>query len=104
MLPLFFSGLLSYLVGMKRGLGGGGGAVGMSQARETTLTFFAMYLRFTFWLSFFCYMLPLFFSGLLSYLASSSRRTSSRVTYKTDHSIFLRYVLISPEAEILFRP
>ena len=56
MLPLFFSELLSYLVGMKRGLGGAGGeggggrgAVGVSQAGETTLTFFAMYLRFTFW-------------------------------------------------------
>ena len=38
MLPLFFSGLLLYLVEIKRGL------VGVSRARETTLTFFIMYL------------------------------------------------------------
>ena len=37
MLPLFFSGLLPYLVGMKRG------PVGMSHTRETTLTFFIIY-------------------------------------------------------------
>ena len=37
-LPLFFSGLLSYLVGMKRR------SVGVSHARETTHTSFIMYL------------------------------------------------------------
>ena len=38
MLPLFFSGLLLYLVGMNRRTSS------VSYARETTLTFFIMYL------------------------------------------------------------
>ena len=51
-----------------------------------------------FWLTFFqsC-MLPLFFSGLLSYLVGMKRRTRRCVTCKRDNSHFLRYVLISPD-------
>ena len=77
----------------------------MSCAKETTLTSFVMYLspltsgrpRFTFWLTFFqsC-MLPLFFSGLLSYLVGMKRTTSRCVTCKKDNPHFVHYVLISP--------
>ena len=59
--------------------------------------------RFTFWLAFFqSDMLPLFFSGLLSYLVGM-KRTSRRVMFKRDNSHFLHYV-ISPKAEILSKP
>ena len=78
----------------------------MSCAKETTLTLFVMYLspltsrrpRFTFWLTFFqsC-MLPLFFSGLISYLVGMKRTTNRCVTCKRDNSHFVRYVLISPD-------
>ena len=78
----------------------------MSHARERTLTLFVVYLspltsgrpRFTFWLTFFqsC-MLPLFFSGLLSYLVGMKRTTSKCVTCKRDNSHFVHYVLISPD-------
>ena len=52
--------------------------------------------RFNFWLIFFqSYMLPLFFSGVLSYLVRIKRRTSRHVTCKKDSffSHFLPYVL-----------
>ena len=49
-------------------------------------------------------MLPLLFSGLLSYLVGMKRRTSGCVAGKRDNSHFLHYILISPEAEILCRP
>ena len=58
--------------------------------------------RFTFWLTFWltvfqsC-MLPLFFSGLLSYLVGMRRMTSRCVTCKRDNSHFVLYVLISPD-------
>ena len=39
------------------------------------------------------YMLPLYFSGLLSYLAGMKRRTSRHVTCKRDNSHLLHYVL-----------
>ena len=74
----------------------------MPRTRGTTLTLFVMYLspltsgcpRFTFWLIVFqsC-MLPLFFSGLLSYLVGMKRRTSRCVMCKRDNSHFVRYVL-----------
>ena len=55
--------------------------------------------RFTFWLTFFqsC-MLPLFFSGLLSYLVGMKRWTSRCVTCKRDNYHFVCYVLtfVSP--------
>ena len=82
----------------------------MSRARETTLTSSVMYLSP---LTSEVYLLinllpklylPLFFSGLLSYLVGMKRRTSRHVTYKTDNSHFLCYVLIFPEKEILCRP
>ena len=79
----------------------------MSHARETTLTFFVMYLsplspRFTFWLIFIqSYMLPLSFIGLRSYLKEMKRRTSRRVVCKSDNSHFLRYVLISLDIRCL---
>ena len=83
----------------------------MSSARETTLTFLIMYLSpltsevyLLVNLFFQNYMLPLFFSGLLSYLVGIKRRTSRHVTCKRDNSHFLCYVLISPEAEIMCRP
>ena len=61
--------------------------------------------RFTFWLTFFqSYMLPLLFSGLLSYLVGMKRRTSRGGEFKKDNSQFLRYVLISPEVENLCWP
>ena len=45
--------------------------------------------RFTFWFTFFIsHMLPLFFSGLLSYLVGMKRKTSRRVTCKRDNSHF----------------
>ena len=50
------------------------------------------------------YMLPLFFSGLFSYLVGMKLRTSRCVACMRDNSHFLSYVLISPEAEILCRP
>ena len=40
-------------------------------------------------------MLPLFFSGLLSYLVGMKRRTSRGVECKRDNSHFLHYELIS---------
>ena len=54
--------------------------------------------RFTFWLTFFqsC-TLPLFFSGLLSYVVGMKRRTSRCVICKRDNSHFVRYILISPD-------
>ena len=54
--------------------------------------------KFIFRLTFFqnC-MLPLFFSGLLSYLVGIKRRTSRCVTCKREHSHFVHYVLISPD-------
>ena len=57
--------------------------------------------RFTFWLTFFqsC-MLPLFFSGLLSYLVGMKRRTSRCVTCKRDNSHFLRYVMSPSTSEV----
>ena len=149
MLPLFSSGLLSYLVWMKVGRGWGA-AVGASHARDNCPCF-VMYLsplmsevyllinlfskfyvtfifqwiafifgkdvsyarektllaslctcrpwcpRFTFWLTLFFQssMLPLFFSGLLSYLVVIKRRTSRHVACKGDNSHTFRYVLIS---------
>ena len=67
----------------------------MLHARETTLTFFVMYLSFL--MSnvyllvnlFQSYMLPLFFSGLLSYLVGMKWRTSRRVACKRDNSFSL---------------
>ena len=49
--------------------------------------------RLTFWLTFFqsC-MLPLFFSGLLSYLVGMERRTISCFPCKRDNSHFLHYL------------
>ena len=82
----------------------------MSLARETTLTFFVMYLSslmsevYLLVNLFFSYMLTLFFSGLLSYLVGIKRRTSRHVTCKKENSHFLHYLLITPEAEILCRP
>ena len=49
-------------------------------------------------------MLPVFFSGLLSYLVGMKRRISRCLACKRDNSHFLHYVLISTEAEILCRP
>ena len=61
--------------------------------------------RFTFWLIYFQRdMLPLFFSGLLSYLVGMKRRTSRHVACKRDNSHFLCFVLVSPGAKILCRP
>ena len=52
--------------------------------------------KFTFCLTFFqSYMLPLFFSGLLSYLVGMKRSTSRHVICMRDNSHFLHYVLIS---------
>ena len=49
--------------------------------------------RFTFWLTFFqSYMIPLFFSGLLSYLVGMKRRTR-------DNYYFLYYILISLDVQ-----
>ena len=78
MLPLFFSGLLLYLVRMKR-------RPSRHVTRWTTLTLFVMYLSpltsqvnllvnlFFFFQS---KILPLFFSGLLSDLVGMKKRTS----------------------------
>ena len=43
------------------------------------------------------YMLPLFFSGLLSFLVGMKRRTSRRVACNRDKSHCLHYILISPD-------
>ena len=49
--------------------------------------------RLTFWLTFFLsYMLPLFFSGMLSYLVGMQRRTSRCIPCKRDNSRFLHYL------------
>ena len=82
----------------------------MSHARETTLSFFVMYLSPL--MSMVYLLVNLYsklhvtfsFSGLLSYLVGIKRRSSMRVTCKRDYSHFLCYVLIPPEAEILCRP
>ena len=84
----------------------------MPCARETTRTFFVMYLspltsKIYLWVTLFIsklYMVPLFFSGLLSYLIGVKRRTSKHLACKRDNSHFLCYVLISYEAELLCRP
>ena len=80
----------------------------MWRARDATFTFYVMYLSpltirgLPFGKPFFqSYILPLFFSGLLSYLVGIKKRTSRRVGCKRDSS---RYVLISPEIEFLCRP
>ena len=73
----------------------------MSSARETTLTFFIMYLspltsQVYFLVNLFqSYMSPLFFIGLLSYLVEMKRRISRHMVCKRDNSHFLRYVLTS---------
>ena len=108
MLPLFFSGLLSYLVGMMRRTSG----------RDTCKKVNSHFLRyvfispevwrrpkFTFWLTFFLkVMLPLFFCGLLSYLVGMKRRIRRHVACQKYNSHCLLYLFISPEAEILCRP
>ena len=49
--------------------------------------------RLTFWLTIFqSYMLPLFFSGLLSYLIGMKRRASRCFPLKRDNSHFLHYL------------
>ena len=49
--------------------------------------------RLTFWSIFFqSYMLPLFFSGLLSYFVGMKRRTSRCFACKRDNSQFLHYL------------
>ena len=105
MLPLFFSGLPSYLVGMKK----------RTSRRVVCKRNNAHFLHYVlisldirdlpFWLTFYqsC-MLPLFFSRLLLYLVGIKRRTGKRVGCKRDNYHFLYYVLISPEVEILCRP
>ena len=82
----------------------------MSHARETTLTSSVIYLSaltskvYLLVNPFFeSYMLPIFFSGLLSYLVGIKRRTRRCVTYKRENSHLLRYVLNSPKAKILCR-
>ena len=94
---LFFTGLLSYLVEMK-----------MRTSRRVVCkrdnSHFLRYVLISLdirGLPFQSCMLPLFFSGLLSYLIRIKKRTSRRVGCKRD---FLCYVLISPEVEILCRP
>ena len=76
-------------------------------ARETTLTFFIMYLSslmsevyLLVKLFFKNYVLPLFLSGLLSYLVGMKRRTSRHVPCKRDNSHFLCYVLIPLMSEV----
>ena len=65
-------------------------------ARETTLTFSVIYLSpltSKFWLTFFqSYILPLFFTRLLSYLVGAKRRTSGHLGCKRDNSHFFCYV------------
>ena len=56
-----------------------------------------VYLLVNFFFFFQSYMLPLFFSGLLSYLVGMNRMTSRRVACKKDNSHFLCYVFISPD-------
>ena len=46
-------------------------------------------------------MLPLFFSGLLSYLVGMKTKTSRCVTCKRNNSHFVRYVLISPNVRTI---
>ena len=95
MLSLFFSVLLSYLVGMKR-------RASRRVYASEPISFFVMYwfplmseVHLLINLFFQSYMLPLFFSRSLSYLVGMKRRTSMHVAYKRDNSPFLRYVLIS---------
>ena len=80
-----------------------GGPVDMSCARETTLTFFVMYLSpltsKVLCLTFFQRYMS--FTELPPYLIGIKRKTSRRVECKRDNSHFLCYVLISPEVEIL---
>ena len=102
--PLFFIGLLSYLVGMKRRTSK------RVVCNAITLIFFVMYLSSL--TSVVCLLVNLFsklyvtfiLSGLLSYLVGIKRRTSRRAECKRDNSHFLRYILIAHEVEILCRP
>ena len=91
----------------------------MSRARETTLTFFVMYLSP---LTSEVYLLVNLFSKLyvtfilhwIAFIfgrdeeedqqACGVQETSRRVGCKRDNSHFLCYVLISPKVEILCRP
>ena len=82
-------------------------------ARETTIGFSVMYMYLSPLTSevyllvnlfFQSCMLPLLFSGLLSYMVGVKRSTSKHVGCKRDNSHFLCYVLISPEVEILCWP
>ena len=87
MLPLFFSGLLSYLVGMKRMT-----SRCVTQERQLSLCSLCTYLpwrpRFTFWLTFLqSNISPLFLIGLLSYLVELKMRTSRRVMCKREFSL-----------------
>ena len=85
MLLLFFMGLLSYLVGMKR-------KTSMHVMCKRDNSHFLSYLppRFIFWLTFLqSYILSLFFSGLFSYLGGIKRRASRRVACKRDNWLSL---------------
>ena len=100
MVPLFFSGLLSYLVGMKR-------RTSRCVTCKRDNSHFVRYVLISpdirmpkvYLLAnlFSKLYLPLFFSGLLSYLVRMKRRTSRCVKCKRDNSHFVRYVLISPD-------
>ena len=97
MLPLFFSRLLSYLVGIKR-------RTSRCATCKRSNSHFVRYVLFSpdvrglpskvYLLVnlFFKVVLPLFFSGLLSYLVGMNRRTSRCVTCKRDNSHFVMYL------------
>ena len=105
MSPLFFIGLLSYLVEMRRRASRhvlckrDNSHCAMYLSPLTSKVYLLVNLFFQ------SYMLPLFFTGLLSYLVGIKRGTSGSVGCKRDNSHLLRYVvLISPDVEILCRP
>ena len=101
MLPLFFGGLLLYLVRMKRRTSR------RVPCKKVNSHFFFRYLSplmsevYLLVTLFQSCMLPLFFSGFLPYLAGIKRRTSMQFACKRDNSLFLRYVLISLDVQCL---
>ena len=81
----------------------------MWRARETTLTFSVLFLSPLMSKVSFLVFSELYVTFILEWIAfifgrGIKRRTSRCVMCKRDNSHFLRYVLISPEAEILCRP
>ena len=102
MLLLFYSGLPSYLVGIKRRTSRHVTCkkVNSHFLRYVNLTskvYLLVNFFFSFWVTLLqSYMLLLFFSGLLSYLVGIKMRTSRRVACKSETTLTFSGMYLSP--------